>query len=318
MKLFQPLLLAITCLLSLSANATPTLTNVGANGSAGTVDCQIRLSNGRCDWHPVTSGQSFDRTGTASINASGASFSVIDPARGSASSSAAMSATSYLPELHAYAQTNAGYAPTRTNSNPARWSDEWHGAADATIVGVQGYRYDGAGPFDLFVTATLDSKFSLDGRLGNIGHSQMQVTIFDGNGYVFTYDDYSGCPVFDRMCAAGTSTTTSTLDTAGAILYNTGSATVMLHHIVMPGDIFYVGGTLDASVCCGGIVDSSHTLRMTFNDPGQLSSIAIAGVTAIPEPATLLLLLPCLALLVFARRRAGVFAQTVSTISVYK
>lgn len=316
MKLFRPLLLAITWLLSLSANATPTLTNVGANGSAGTVDCQIRLSNGRCDWHPLTPGQSFDRTGTASINASGASFNVIDPARGSASSSAAMSATSYLPELHAYAKTNAGYAPVRVNTNPTRWSDEWHGAADATIVGVQGYRYEGAGAFDLVITATLDSIFSVDGQLGNIGHSQMQVTIFDGTGYVFEYDDYSGCPVFDRMCAAGTSTTTTTLDTAGAILYNTGSATVMLHHIVMPGDIFYVGGTLDASVCCGGIVDSSHTLKMAFNDASQLSAVAVAGVASIPEPATLLLLLPCLALVAFTHRRAG--AHTVANTAVYK
>lgn len=141
--------------------------------------------------------------GTASTNASGASFNVIDPARGSAASSAAMSATSYLPELHAYAQTNAGYVPTRSNTDPAKWSDEWHSAADANIVGVQSCRYDGSGPFDLIITATLDSIFSVDGQLGRIGHSQMQVTIFDGTGYIFEYDDYSGCPVFGRMCAPG-------------------------------------------------------------------------------------------------------------------
>lgn len=96
----------------------------------------------------------------------------------------------------------------------------------------------------------------------------------------------------------------------------------MLRRTVMPGDVFYVGATLDASVCCGGIVDTSHTLRMRFNDASQLSGVALAGVAAIPEPTTLLLVLPSLALIAFThrrqRQRPAAFAPMLSNITVYK
>lgn len=301
MKSIKILLLAPVLLGAALAQATPTLINAGINGFSGTVDCRFRL-NGTCSWSgSLASGYSMD--GSVVRTPTSATTLVADPLRGTASSAGYMNATSYLPELHAYASSNGAYSPSLGNSDPSRYTGAWGAFADANIDGVQGYQYNGADPFELTITATLDSSFSADGQHGAIGHSGFRIGIFDANGYVYHYDNRDLCPLFATV--GGCRGTTPAFDVGMGTLYDTGSTSVTISHWVSSGDRFYVGATLDANVCCGQTVDSSHTLQMAFNDFRLLSSIPVAGIAAaaVPEPGSALLMTAGFGALAFIGRR---------------
>jgi hypothetical protein len=315
-KLVPTVLVVASALINVSiAQAAPTLINAGLNGYSGTLDCRYR-TNGQCDW-ASTNPTGYDMLGTTTLTSTSAASQVVDPLRGTASSSANLSASSYLPELHAVASSNGAYSPSLGNANPAIYTGEWSSIADANIWGVQAYQYDGLTPFDLTVTATLDSIFSASGQNGKIGHSGFHVSIFDAAGYSFTYDglDIDTCPIRGataRQCAGGPQVYAHNF----AGLYDTGSVSVTLHHTVNTGDRFYVGAFLDASVCCGETADSSHTLQMAFNDFSQLSSFAVAGVVApaaaVPEPTSILLMATGIGGLIAARRRRRPMASSLA------
>jgi hypothetical protein len=289
MKKINILFLVPALLGAALAHATPTLINAGINGFSGTVDCRFLLT-GVCTW-AGTLPRAYSMDGSVVRTPTSATTLVVDPLRGTASSAGYMNATSYLPELHAYASSNGAYSPSLGNSNPSLYTGVWGAFADANISGVQGYQYNGTDPFELTVTATLDSVFSADGQNGLIGHSGFRIGIFDADGYVYRYGNGDLCPLYStlRSCRG----TTPAFDVDMGTLYNTGSLSVTISHWVNSGDRFYVGATLDANVCCGETVDSSHTLQMAFNDFRQLSSIPVAGVAAaaVPEPGSALLMM---------------------------
>jgi hypothetical protein len=300
-KSIKILLLAPALLGAALAHATPTLINAGINGFSGTVDCRVRTT-GTCTWNgALPSGYSMD--GSVARTPTSATTLVVDPLRGTASSAGYMNATSYLPELHAYASSNSAYSPSLGNSDPSRYTGVWSAFADANIWGVQGYQYNGVDPFELTVTAKLDSIFSADGKNGRIGHSGFRIGIFDANGYLFDYGDDDMCPLFTDV--GGCIGTKPAFDVGAATLYDTGSMSVTISHRVNSGDRFYVGATLDANVCCGQAVDSSHTLQMAFNDFRQLSSIPVAGVAAaaVPEPGSALSMVTGLGIMALCVKR---------------
>lgn len=286
-----------------TVHATPTLSSAAIMGAVGTGEC-AETATGGCSW------TSIDYASSSSITRSSGTFSRAD-APGTAAASGNASATSYLPELHAYARSN----PAHTHSGPVPpWMPTatglFHGLADANIWGVQGYRYIGEGAFDLSITATLDSGFSSTGRGGPAAHSSFHVSIFDTAGYSFHYQGFDDDGLNDLCPILASSRTRDCLDNyptvfdhANGFLSESGSTTLTLHHWVNPGDEFYVGAFLDATACCGITVDSSHTLKLAFNDFTQLVNVDVPGV--VPEPGSSTLIGLALTGLVMVRRRVG-------------
>ena len=225
--------------------------------------------------------------------------------------------SSYLPTLHAYASSNGSWAPDfsslagtvyRAGPPPIYYTGQGAAIADANVFAVQGYQYIGAAPFTLTVTATLSSSFSGSGEQGEIGHSGFSLSIFDPEGYVFNSDYYAStalltvCPILGNVSNYCKANGPTVYDNARDFLYDSGTLTKTVSHIINPGDKFFVGAFLDASVCCGITADSSHTLDLAFNDFSQLVSIDVPGV--VPEPEALLLFLTGLALLVRSNGRS--------------
>lgn len=299
MKSPLAIVLALVSLLSFAdAFATPTLQTFAVNGATGVFDCPWNAAHTDCPW---TQFSAWD--GATTVTATSVT-SVAQDFRGTAAVSAEISTTSYLPTLHAYAQSNPAYnsAPGSANGGSSR--------ADANVWGVQGYKYVGEVPFLLTVTATLDSFFSRpdSDRQGN--HSGFKVSIFDTTGYVFGYDDVNAvypadqCPLFMAAPRAGYCVGMPTVYAFnGQVLQDSGAATVTLSYLLQPGKEFFVGASLDASVCCGALVDSSHTLNLQFNSAALLNSVPVPGAMArVPEPNSSWLLALALSLLLMVRR----------------
>ncbi len=203
-----------------------------------------------------------------------------------------------MPTLHAYAYTNP--ATSVVASGP-------YGAsvfADANVWGVQGYRYTGATPFLLTLTATLDSVFTQANPELELNHSGFRVSIFDIEGYEFGYfTDYGSRVAAPELCPlimASPGGLCPTMPTVHAferkLLLGTGSVSATLSYLVQPGQAFYVGAFLDAGACCGSTVDSSHTLNLAFNDFTQLDSVAVT-IAEVPEPSSTLLAVLALVML---------------------
>lgn len=300
-------ILAILSLASGAAYATPVPTSVGVVTAAGTLDC-AKLSNGGCAWHSANPS-AYDTIGATTHTMLSGSSTASD-LRGTAISSGEANLSSYLPTLHAYASSNGSWTPDfsalagtiyKAGPNPVYYTGAGAAIADADVWAVQGYQYTGATPFTLTVTGTLDSMFSAIGQAGKVGHSGFSLSIFGTAGYLFNPDYYSPaslatiCPILgnpSNICPPGGPTV---FDHEFNTLYDSGTLSLTISHVLHPGDKFFVGAFLDASVCCGNRVDSSHTLNLKFNDFSQLDSIAVPGV--VPEPMSILLMLTGLALM---------------------
>lgn len=300
MKLLPALLMAAGAILLIPlASATPTLQTFGVSGVTGVFNCPWNAARTQCGWSEFT-----PYTG-ATVHTPTSVTSLASDARGTARVSGEISTTSYLPTLHAYAYSNP--SATGTPGKPYGGSS----IADANIWSVQGDTYTGATDFLLTVTATLDSVFSRPDQDAQGNHSGFRVSIFDSEGYAFNYsgvDNSFGtelCPILaaqprPRECAR----MPTVYDAKNAILTDTGTVTSTLSYLLTPGKKFYVGAFLDASACCGVTVDSSHTLNMQFNDASQLDNFVIPGaLVAVPEPASLPVMLLGLGLLAGLRRR---------------
>lgn len=300
---------ALLLLSSASVAAAPIATTVGVGAATGTLDC-ARTTDGNCVWKS-TSPTGYDSEGRLTSTPLSGASSVTD-ARGTASAWGEANFSTYLPSLHAYARSNGAYTSdfsslAGTRSGPAAtYTGAGSSVADANVWAVQGYQYTGASPFELTVTAVLDSEFSADGNNGKIGHSGFRVSIFDARGYVFDPNEgivgYSPslCPFFNspsRFCPGGPTVFAHASDT----LYDTGSISVTVSYTFNPGDKFFVGAFLDASVCCGLTADSAHTLNLAFNDFTQLESIPVPGV--VPEPGSVVAFTTGLLLLAGRRRK---------------
>ena len=299
MKCFASILIAAGVVLVLpAASATPSLQSFAANGSTAVFNCPWNSAHTTCNW------SQFQSYNGATISAASIS-SVTEDARGKAAVSAEISATSYLPSLHAYAYSN----PAATGAPGAPYGGA--SRADANVWGVQGYRYTGDTAFLLTMTATLDSIFANTAQSARNGnHSGFRVSIFDTAGYAFAYSDVNNqsdemCPIMQaaplRFCTA----MPQVYAFGSKTLQDTGSISTTLSYLLQPGQAFYVGAFLDASVCCGATVDSSHTLNLLFNDANNLDSVAVPGAFVdVPEPASLPLTALGVALLFGLRRRA--------------
>ncbi|QYF92844.1 hypothetical protein KY495_19320 [Massilia sp. PAMC28688] len=278
--------------------ASPTLTTFGSSAQTGVFDCAWNAARTACN---LVSNDDYNGT---TVHRPTGVLSQSSDARGSAWASAEISTTSYLPSLHAYAYSNpAATGPSNTNYGGSSW-------ADANVWGVQGYTYTGDTPFLLTLTATLDSVFSRPNvdRQGN--HSTFQVSIFDTSGYSFGYSDngLAGeelCPILFAGPVRGRCLNMPAVFARGSeTLYDTGMVSTTVNYLLTPGQSFFVGAFLDASVCCGATVDSSHSLNMLFNDATLLRSFAVPGaVVAVPEPASLPAALLALGILAGMRRQ---------------
>lgn len=315
-QLILGIISAALLMASTAASAAPMPTTVGVITSAGTLSC-AKTSDGGCAWRP--SANIYDSASTTT-NYQLSSTSSASDARGTAISSGEANLVSYLPTLHAYASSNAGWNPDfsalagvqyKAGPPPVYFTGQGAAIADANVWAVQGYQYIGATPFALTVTAILDSIFSASGEQGKVGHSAFFLSIFNADGYMFTQDYYSDasmkavCPILGNLASVCRTGGQVIYDTTNGFLYDTGSLSKTVSHIVNPGEKFFVGVFLDASVCCGKTVDSSHTLNLAFNDFSQLASIDVPGV--VPEPENLLLFLTGLALMLRlnGRRRSA-------------
>lgn len=282
------------------AEATPTLDNAGLAGNSYIMDCRFATSDHQCVGFRQP-GTVFRPTGTSTHDATSASSAAFDALRGSTMSSGNINASSYLPSLHGYASSNPSYRPALGNADPTRYTGEWSSLLFSENWGVQGYQYNGATPFELTVTARLEGSVSAPGSAVVPNYTSAYFGIFRDDNYRFAYTSHDWCSLAGTglpSCAG-----TPSADAVGYVeLTHSGSDLATISYVINPGEHIYVGAFLQTVACCGFTVDVSHTLDMVFNDPSQLSSFAVAGVTAnaVPEPGALLLMLSGLVLL--ARR----------------
>ncbi|GGX99601.1 hypothetical protein GJV26_07645 [Massilia dura] len=276
----RQLLVSIAVLFGLicgAARAAPVQSSFAADADSNTWDCRYLPDRGSCS----SQGTFTPPNGTTTQWATGASSSASD-IRGEAWSLAVADPGSYLPLLKTYASSNPNYVSPSGGTS----------MADANVWAVQGYRYTGTTAFTLTLTATLDTVISANAANFAGNHSLLAVSLFGTDNYTFNYDPAtrtgSTCPITGpinpQFCGQGPAMYAHYHE----FLEDTGTAVATLSYTLSPGQTFYVGAFIDANVCCGGSVDSSHTLTMLFNDASMLVDFPVALV---PEPGGWMMLL---------------------------
>jgi len=267
--LFHPVLLVMAWLMAPLVWADPISTSFGIDAMTGTGPCNWNADHTRCRWGIAT------YNGTRTVSETDALSTVTD-GNGTAYAYGQIDPGSYLPELHAFAAGSE------------------NGMADANVWGVQGYRYLGTEPFLLELTITFESLFNVGSGSPRFEyHSQFYVSIFDTTEYLFSYinaDFTNGgtlCPILQRG-GPECENSPEVFASSHEVLRASGIVTLTISRLLNSGDEFFVGAFLDATACCAATVDSSHTLRMSFNDYTQLGNIRVPG--SVPEPAGLALL----------------------------
>ncbi len=281
MRLLTALGLSSALLLSAAADpaaANPVSTAFAVDTLAGTGNCIWNAAHDRCRWNLHSYNGSRTLTPTRST-------SYANDANGTAWAYGEIDEDSWLPELHAYANATGDGA-----------------MADTNVWGVQGYQYTGEVPFLLNLSIFFDSVFSTTVPNSAFGHhSTFRVSIFDPANYQFQYYDdalqSNGdtlCPILSPNVSDPVRDFCVNAPQVFANVWHTltasGSQVLTLQHWLNPGDRFFVGAFLDATVCCNGTVDSSHTLRMRFNDEllPHLISVPVDGAL-VPEPDSIAL-----------------------------
>lgn len=192
----------------------------------------------------------------------------------------------YLPELKAFSSSTAGQG------------------GSASAFGVQGFAYEGTESKNLTIEFELDANVIDSGSYGSERTSaSIGVLGVDALNRIapvdnpFYYGDF-GTWYFENN---GTQLGTDSL------FVNTpnGSMSGSISFDVNPGDVFFVGASLNASSRTG-TADAFNTFKSTFADPNVKSQLTIANpVAAVPEPSGL----ACLSIVTVGwatrRRRTG-------------
>lgn len=221
---------------------------------------------------------------------------------GSAYASAQFQQDLLLPELKAYA-LDLGHSPVLPNIDPTRYTGATGTMVDANVFTVSRYKYNGLYPDAIRFSTRFSSIFSSVGALE--GHSTMRVAAFTSSSYQFDVDSF--CPIGTKNTYNGCTSNSTLLALAQTTLTETSTSLFQSFFIyVNPGDEFYIGAFLDANVCCGGSVDSSHTLSMRFDDISNLELLPVLGapIADVDEPpAHLLVILGLAAIMLRSKRR---------------
>lgn len=203
--------------------------------------------------------------------------------------SAEFSYGTLLPVLKAFAVSRG--SPLLPGNSDPKYTGQTGYIADANIWAVERFRYTGSVPRTIKLSASAQTSIgsSISSSRNVIGHSRMSIAAFTGADYRFDEDG---------VCAFGTfnGCTSHTTPLANLAAYLDPAVSWNVFEIfidVTPGQEFYVGGFLDANVCCNAYVDSSHTMRMAFDDNSNLEVLEVPGLPSfeIPEPVSISLFL---------------------------
>jgi len=248
MKLNTSLFLAMAATLPVTSQAA-IISGYGAYASTSTAS--------NCPSYCSTSGG-----GDFQYNQDGGEFSSSafsqENSYANARASASLASTGYLPTLRV--ETNAG--------------DNRGGFAEA--FAVQGFTYDGTGPF------TFNLDYNFDGSVGanptgsiNRNELRADVAVLIGNDLEF-YPDWATL-VYEFGSNLDNVGTDSLFITSGIDVNTSGSISFDLN----AGDDFYVVTSAGAR-SVDGFADSWNTFSMSFEDDTGLTA---ASVSAVPVPA---------------------------------
>jgi hypothetical protein len=174
----------------------------------------------------------------------------------------------YLPELKAFSSSTAGRG----------------GSAGA--FGVQGFSYEGTESREITIDFELDANVLDSGSFGNerasasIGVLGLDALNSIGSVDGPFYYGHFGTWYFENI---GTQLGTDSL----FVNSPNGSEQGSISFNVDPGDVFFVGASLNASSRTG-TADAFNTFTSTFADPNVKSQLTIANaVSSVPEPTSL-------------------------------
>lgn len=216
--------------------------------------------------------------------------SATSTAHGSSRARAYYSSTdSYLPELKAFSSSSAGKG------------------GSASAFGVQGFLYEGTESGDITIEFELDASVfdsgsygseSVAASIGVLGVNSIMEPDAPINGPDY-YSDFGTWYYENFGSQLGTD----------SLFVNTpnGSEIGSITFDVSPGDVFFVGASLQASSRTG-TADAFNTFTSTFSDSSQAfaSQLTVANaVAAVPEPASMAMLSVVAVSWTARRRRRG-------------
>lgn len=277
MKLIKFSTIALISLFLMSRVSAGTV-GIGSDAWVATDPCRFTFS-GSCNIVP-TPGRGDMGLKYQSYSGVGVIDSLLN-FYGSAYASAILDDRLLLPQLKAYA-LDAGVAPPLTNPDPSRYTGETATYTEALVWAVGHYAYTGNHSTRFSLTGRFTSVFDLSPE--STAHSMMRIGVFNSDTYRFDVDGI--CPI--GLC---NSSATALGNLSVNLTKNSPHQELTVFFDVAPGDEFYVGGYLDAVVCCHGMVDSSHTMDMMFNDISMLEMLPVPGAPAVSvdEPSAILL-----------------------------